>query len=68
MYEKIKKLADEALALQNKDLMDVALRTISYTCDRAAEAQPAQPADEPAQPKGNRARGKQAAEPEGGTQ
>lgn len=31
MYAKIKKLADDALALQNKDAMDMALREISAT-------------------------------------
>jgi hypothetical protein len=56
MYQHIKHLADEALALQNKDRMDAALREISALCDKAAEAQPAKPADE------------QAAQPEGGAQ
>jgi hypothetical protein len=32
MYEQIKKLADEAMALQNKDRMDAALRDISVVC------------------------------------
>lgn len=68
MYDQIKQLADEALALQNKDSMDAALRKISVLCAQAAETQPAQPADKPAQPKGNRALSKQAAWPEGDTQ
>ena len=34
MYEQIKRLADEALALQNKDSMDAALREISALCAR----------------------------------
>lgn len=33
MYQKIKQLADEAVALQNKDRMDAALREISAMCD-----------------------------------
>lgn len=41
MYEQIKKLADDALALQNKDRMDAALREISALCGQAAEQQPA---------------------------
>ena len=32
MYQQIKRLADEALALQNKDRMDAALREISALC------------------------------------
>jgi DNA-binding SARP family transcriptional activator len=40
MYEQIKQLADDALAVQNKDRMDAALREISALCDRAAEQQP----------------------------
>jgi hypothetical protein len=36
MYQQIKKLADEALALQNKDRMDAALREISGLCDPSA--------------------------------
>jgi hypothetical protein len=32
MYQQIKQLADEALALQNKDRMDAALREISALC------------------------------------
>lgn len=32
MYQQIKKLADEAVALQNKDRMDAALREISALC------------------------------------
>lgn len=43
MYEQIKKLADEALAIQNKDRMDAALRQIGAMCDQAAEQQPEQP-------------------------
>ena len=42
MYEQIKKLADEALAIQNKDRMDTALREISTLCDQAAEQQTVQ--------------------------
>lgn len=33
MLEKIKTLADEAVALQNKDRMDAALREISALCE-----------------------------------
>ncbi len=33
MYQKIKQLADEALAIQNKDRMDAALREISAMCE-----------------------------------
>jgi hypothetical protein len=43
MYQQIKQLADDALALQNKDRMDAALRDISALCDDAATAQPEQP-------------------------
>ena len=43
MYQQIKHLADNALALQNKDRMDAALREISTLCDHAAEQQPEQP-------------------------
>jgi hypothetical protein len=46
MYQQIKQLADDALALQNKDRMDAALRQISAMCDMAAEQQPEQPNDE----------------------
>lgn len=35
MYQQIKQLADEALALQNKDQMDAALREISARCHAA---------------------------------
>lgn len=35
MSEKIKQLADEAIALQNKDRMDAALREISALCSHA---------------------------------
>lgn len=35
MHTEIKKLADEALALQNKDRMDAALREISALCEQA---------------------------------
>ena len=42
MYQQIKRLADDALAVQNKDGMDAALRGISTLCDRAAEQQPEQ--------------------------
>ena len=61
MYQQIKQLADDALALQNKDSMDAALRKISALCDQAAEQQPVQ----------NKQRGKQPAgadTPEGGAQ
>lgn len=40
MYEQIKQLADEALALQNKDRMEAALREISSLCGNADEQQP----------------------------
>ena len=43
MYQQIKQLADDALAIQNKDRMDAALREISALCDDAATAQPEQP-------------------------
>jgi hypothetical protein len=36
MYEKIKTLADEAIALQNKNRMDAVLREISALCDQPA--------------------------------
>lgn len=35
MFEKIKALADEAIALQNKNRMDEVLREISKLCDAA---------------------------------
>jgi hypothetical protein len=35
MYERIKQLADEAIALQNKQVMDVTLRDISAICATA---------------------------------
>jgi hypothetical protein len=57
MYEQIKKLADEALALQNKDRMDAALREISTLCDQAAE-----------QPKQRGKKSTGAETPEGGAQ
>lgn len=41
MYEQIKQLAEEALALQNKDRMEAALRKISALCGHAGEQQPA---------------------------
>ncbi|MGZ5799289.1 MAG: hypothetical protein ACXWJZ_01490 [Burkholderiaceae bacterium] len=37
MYSRIKQLADEALAIQNKDKMDAALREISAICDMPDE-------------------------------
>ena len=40
MYKEIQRLAEEALALQNKDRMEAALRKISALCDQAAEQQP----------------------------
>ena len=43
MHEQIKQLADDALALQNKDRMEAALREISALCDQAAEQQPDAP-------------------------
>lgn len=46
MYQQIKQLADEALALQNKDRMDAALRDISALCNQAAGKQPEQHGDE----------------------
>mgnify|MGYP001615883606 CR=1 FL=1 len=36
MYQQIKQLADEALALQNKDRMDATLRQISALCSPGA--------------------------------
>lgn len=36
MYKQIKKLADEAIAIQNKDRMDAALREISTICSLAS--------------------------------
>ena len=33
MYKQIKQLADDAIALQNKDQMDAALREISAMCE-----------------------------------
>lgn len=33
MYDQIKKLADDAVSLQNKDRMDVVLREISRICE-----------------------------------
>jgi hypothetical protein len=38
MYTKIKQLADDAIALQNKDRMDAALREISEVCYCAHES------------------------------
>jgi hypothetical protein len=38
MYAKIKQLADEALALQNKTRMDAVLREISGMCENPPEA------------------------------
>jgi hypothetical protein len=43
MYQQIKQLADDALAIQNKNRMDAALREISALCDHAAAAQPEPP-------------------------
>jgi hypothetical protein len=40
MYQEIKRLADEALALQNKDRMDAALREISGMCEAAPAVAP----------------------------
>lgn len=48
MYEKIKQLADEAIALQNKDRMDVALREISALCNPVGEVYAAQEIEAPA--------------------
>lgn len=45
MYEKIKTLADEALALQNKDRMDAVLREISAMCETANVPQANAPMD-----------------------
>lgn len=42
MYEQIKKLADEAIGIQNKDKMDAALREISAMCV-PVESQPVEP-------------------------
>jgi len=39
MYTKIKQLADEAIALQNKDRMDAALREISDICGMTTECE-----------------------------
>jgi hypothetical protein len=36
MYQEIKRLADEAIALQNKDRMDAVLRQISALCTPGA--------------------------------
>lgn len=48
MYEKIKQLADHALAVQNKNGMDAALREISALCDQVAAEQPKQRGKKPA--------------------
>jgi hypothetical protein len=40
MLNEIKKLADEAVALQNKDRMDAALREISEMCNILATVEP----------------------------
>jgi hypothetical protein len=40
MHQEIKKLADEALALQNKNQMEAALREISALCELAATVAP----------------------------
>jgi len=40
MYEKIKQLADEAVALQNKNRMDAVLRAISGLCEACAVVEP----------------------------
>jgi hypothetical protein len=40
MYQQIKQLADDALALQNKDRMEAAMREISALCSKADEQQP----------------------------
>lgn len=45
MYQKIKDLADEAIALQNKGRMDAALREISELCTGAGQAAPEQSSD-----------------------
>ena len=39
MYKEIQRLAEEALALQNKDRMEAALRKISALCDQDGEQQ-----------------------------
>ena len=39
MYQEIKRLADEALALQNKIQMENALRNISATCQQLADSE-----------------------------
>lgn len=39
MFQKIKQLADEAVALQNKDRMDAALRKISVVCGQLADSE-----------------------------
>lgn len=38
MYQQIKQLADDALAIQNKDRMDAALREISALAESGQEA------------------------------
>lgn len=43
MYQQIKQLANEALALQNKDHMDAVLCEISALCDQAATPAPTEP-------------------------
>jgi hypothetical protein len=43
MYSKIKQLADNAIALQNKDQMDAVLREISALCDADAPFKPLWP-------------------------
>jgi hypothetical protein len=47
MYLKIKQLADEALALQNKGRMDAALREISALCAESGQVQLAEMTAEP---------------------
>lgn len=37
MYQRIKKLADDAIALQNKNTMDAALREIAQLCDKPTQ-------------------------------
>ncbi len=39
MYQEIKKMADDALALQNKDGMDSTLREISVLCGQLHDAE-----------------------------
>lgn len=39
MYQRIRRLADDAIALQNKNAMDAALREIRVICDGSMNAE-----------------------------